>query len=150
MVEGKLILYDVKTVNSRAFTWAKKTGNPMSHYHRMQLGTYMYMLRHTKPIPLVDKLEEARILKISKDDLRMSEQQLFWTPDLEKEVVGYWRTLQGYWDNKKLPRCTCADHENGFMAREAYNPYFFKEQPCSIQYLKLFPELVDKWRKEIT
>lgn len=41
-----LILYDYKTVNSRSFMWAKKNGNAMSHFHRLQLGTYMYMLRN--------------------------------------------------------------------------------------------------------
>lgn len=40
-----LILYDYKTQHSQAFTWAKKQQRPMSHYHTMQLGTYMYMLR---------------------------------------------------------------------------------------------------------
>lgn len=41
-----LILYDYKTVNSRSFIWAKKNNNAMSYYHKMQLGTYMYMLRN--------------------------------------------------------------------------------------------------------
>lgn len=40
-----LILYDYKTQHSRAFAWAKKENKPMSHYHRMQLGTYLYMLK---------------------------------------------------------------------------------------------------------
>jgi hypothetical protein len=44
--EQHLILYDYKTVNSRSFIWAKKNGNAISHFHRMQLGTYMYMLRN--------------------------------------------------------------------------------------------------------
>ena len=85
-------------------------------------------------------LTEARILKIEKDTLMMSEQQLFWTPDLEKEVVGYWRTLNGYWEKKTIPRCTCADFEGGFMSKEAYNPYFYKGEPCSIEYYKSWKE----------
>lgn len=40
-----LILYDYKTQHSRAFMWAKKENKPMSHYHTMQLGTYLYMLK---------------------------------------------------------------------------------------------------------
>jgi len=39
-----LILYDYKTAHSRSFTYAKD--RPMSYYHKMQLGTYMYMLRN--------------------------------------------------------------------------------------------------------
>ena len=45
LIDGKLMLVDYKTQNSMAFSWAKKTNAPMSHYHKMQLGTYMYMLR---------------------------------------------------------------------------------------------------------
>lgn len=42
--KAKLILYDYKTQNSKAFTWQK--GRPMSHYHKNQLGSYMMMLRN--------------------------------------------------------------------------------------------------------
>lgn len=153
-----LILYDYKTQNSRAFSYKRPA---MSHYHRMQLGTYMYMLRTMKGAysKLVEsgvdsqtadsivsskdgvyKLEEARILKISKDDLRMSEEQLLWTPKLEKDIVDFWSTLNGYWKAKTIPKCTCADYEGGFMGREAYNPFFFDGEPCSLKYLKQWKE----------
>ncbi len=144
-----LILYDYKSQNSRAFTYQK--GKPMSYYHRMQLGTYMYMLRKgfkaQDGVDILDprfsgifELSEARILKISKDDLRMEEQQLMWTPELETEVTDYWKRLNRYWDEKQIPPCTCADHENGFLAKEAYNPYFFDGGPCSIK-------LYNKWKE---
>jgi hypothetical protein len=143
LIDGKLILYDYKTVNSKAFTWAKATGNAMSHYHRMQLGTYMYMFRKpTVWLPkndlllMKERMTEGRILKISKDDLRMAEQVLPWTAALEKEVVGYWQTLNGYWQSQTLPQCTCADYENGFMAREKFNPYWYDGEPCSETYFK--------------
>lgn len=144
LIDGNLILVDYKTVNSRSFMWAKKKGNAMSHYHRLQLGTYMYMLRMTpdEKLPkkvyeanrLYTRVSESRILKIEKENLMMMEQQLMWTPDLERDVVQYWRTLNGYWKNKKLPKCTCLDFEGGFMAKEAYNGYFYNEEPCSIEY----------------
>lgn len=136
-----LILYDYKTVNSKSFTWAKKNGGAMSYYHKMQLGTYMYMLRTGwSKLKLWDigntDLTEARILKISKDDLRMDEQQLLWSDELATEVTNYWQTLNKYWESKKLPPCTCADHEGGFLAREAFNPFFFEGAPCSIAWYK--------------
>ena len=155
LADKNLILYDYKTQNSRAFSYKRPN---MSHYHKMQLGTYMYMIRKngitapyeededgvetqfSKAKRLVN-LTEARILKISKDDLRMSEEQLLWTPQLEKEVVGYWSTLNGYWKARKIPKCTCADYEGGFMARQAYNPYFYEDEPCSLAWLK-------KWKEE--
>lgn len=160
--KSHLILYDYKTVNSRSFTWAKQNGNTMSYYHRMQLGTYMYMLRNTPPKkymtePLImpdgstydrsdsyirrwpddintKTLTEARILKISKDDLRMSEQQLLWSDDLAKEVIDYWLELNDWWLKKKIPPCTCADHENGFLAKEAYNDFYYEDEPCSLKW----------------
>lgn len=143
-----LILYDYKTVNSRSFMWAKKNGNTMSHYHRLQLGTYMYMLRKRLEWDAelqvhadnISQLTEARILKIEKDTLMMGEQQLMWTPDLEKDVVDFWRTLNGYWKKQTMPKCTCADYEGGFMAKEAYNGYYYNGEPCSMELYKQWKE----------
>lgn len=147
LVEDSLILYDYKTQNSQAFSWMKKQPDrKMSHYHTMQLGTYMYMLRNPRVAFDVvtvrpENIKEARILKISKDDLRMAEEQLLWTPDLEKKVVEYWTTLNGYWGAKKVPSCTCHLFEvnqktgKGFMADPRYNPYYFNNEPCSLDWL---------------
>lgn len=139
--DNGLILYDYKTQNSRAFSYKRPE---MSRFHKMQLGTYLYMLRNMLEWDAglqvhaddISQLAEARILKISKDDLRMNEEVLMYTPDLEKEVFEYWSTLNGYWKNKKLPACTCADYEGGFMAKEAYNPYFYNGEPCSLEWYK--------------
>lgn len=142
-----LILYDYKTQNSKNFaTYAARP----SHYHKMQLGTYMYMLRKrtdfleqpdskgfAKLHDLARELTEARILKISKDDLRLAEVQYLWSEALEKEVVSYWTTLNGYWKAKTIPKCTCANYEGGFMAKEAFNPYFYEGEPCSMEWYKL-------------
>lgn len=148
LLEDKLILYDYKTVNSRSFMWAKKNGNAMSHFHRMQLGTYTYMLRKSRMASnfkdigdvFYFKVAEARILKIEKDALMMGEQQLMWTPDLEKDVVTFWRTLNGYWKKQTMPKCTCADYEGGFMAKEAYNGYYYDGEPCSMKYYAKWKE----------
>lgn len=132
--EKGLLLIDYKTVNSNAFKYKKDTP---SHYHTMQLGTYLYMLRKDHK-----DLAEARITLISKDDLRMKDQPLLWTPALEKKVVEYWTTLNGYWKKKQLPKCTCGDYEInaktgvGFMADERYNPFFYEGEPCSLAWAK--------------
>lgn len=154
-----LILYDYKTVNSQAFKYKK---DKISHYHMMQLGTYMYMLRTFKKlkdspnelwnIKGLENLTESRICNISKDDLRMSEVQLLWTPALEKLVYEYWSTLNGYWNKKQIPKCTCADYEInaktgvGFMADERYNPYFYEGEPCSVAWLSKHPDLIKEWK----
>lgn len=158
LIDGRLMLVDYKTQNSMAFSWAKKTQRPMSHYHRMQLGTYMHMLRKGDKIKTnpysgavseyveAITLTEARIIKISKDDLRLEEEQLLWNNALEKAVYEYWSTLNGYWANKKIPKCTCALIEPnqktgvGFMSSDKYNPYHFQGEPCSMTWYKLFKE----------
>lgn len=142
-----LILYDYKTQNSRAFTWQK--GRPVSYFHRLQVGTYMYMLRKGAVTDLkqykalqpedVKDLSEARILKISKDDLRMDENQVLWDAELEADVIAYWELLNSFWESKMIPPCSCDKHEGGFMANEAFNPYFYEGEPCSIK-------LYDQWK----
>lgn len=82
-------------------------------------------------------LTEARILIIEKDTLRQKEQQLLWSLDLEVEVRTYWMDLRKYWLDKKLPPCTCADHENGFLAKQAYNPFYYGGEPCSLAWMEL-------------
>lgn len=71
----------------------------------------------------------------------MMEQQLMWNADLKVDVLRYWSDLNTYWAKKKLPPCTCADHDGGFMALEKWNPYFKDGEPCSI---KLYQE----WKEE--
>lgn len=170
LLPPNLILYDYKTAHSASFNY-KKRQTEIGHYHKMQLGTYMYMLNSknqkllndiknmevtaiqlgfpvTADKPGLSKLlpvTEARILSISKDDLRMHEQQLLWSPQLEKEVYQYWSTLNGYWKAKKLPKCTCLDHDGGFMGRKSakgkfYNDFFYKDEPCSMEWYKLWKE----------
>lgn len=156
--EKHLILYDYKTAHSASFKYAK--GRPISRYHKMQLATYMYMLRnrHLDYNPAhgdgrwisTDDLAEARILSISKDDLRMDEKQLMWSEALQKEIVGYWSTLNGYWkayqEKGVLPACTCLDFEGGFLGKRSakgkiYNDFFWKDEPCSQVWF-------DKWKAE--
>ena len=153
-VAQHLILYDYKTAHSKWFEYVKD--RPMSYYNKMQLGTYMYMLRkilesssYRKVQSIISSnlwnieqpLTEARILKISKDDLRLHEQQLMWSDELEKEVVDYWSQINRWWADKKIPPCTCADHEGGFMSKPKWNPYFYEGEPCSLAWHA-------KWKKE--
>ena len=143
-MDRRLILYDYKTAHSASFNYAKN--RPMGDYHTMQLATYMYMLR-TMPKKVKgwnaqlypSNVEEARILSISKDDLRMDEKQLMWSPALEKRVVEYWTTLNGYWKVRTMPKCTCADYDGGFLAKRSakgkiYNDYFYDDEPCSLKW----------------
>ena len=137
-----LILYDYKTAHSASFNYKKD--QPMGYYHKMQLGTYMYMLRQRNTLKHelydgIESLSEARILSISKDDLRLDEKQLLWTPELSDEVLKYWQTLNKYWTDKKLPLCTCLDHDGGFMGKRSkkgkiYCDYYWNDQCCSLEW----------------
>lgn len=158
LIDGKLQLIDYKTAHSASFNYKKN--QDIGHYHKMQLGTYMYMLRKQGLIQVGEQyprgingsthqntkdLQEARILSISKDDLRMDEKQLLWTPNLEKEVYSYWSTLNGYWRNKKLPKCTCDKFDGGFMGKRSskgkvYNDFFYNDEPCSLEWYQLWKE----------
>ena|SRR3990167_1443902 len=163
LIDDKLILYDIKTAHSKWFEYVKD--RPMSYYNKLQLGTYMYMLRNNAQVfanaesknilpthdgtlmPVnLENLTEARILKISKDDLRMHEQQLMWSDVLEQEVKDYWSSINEFWTNKEIPPCTCADYEInsktkiGFMADPRYNPYFYDGHPCSLKWYRQWRE----------
>lgn len=159
----RTILYDYKSQNSRAFTWQKE--KPISYFHAKQLGTYFYItgeiLSGNKKTKAFDKengkyivdvseklrkllpggLDEGRILKISKDDLRMAEVQLRWNEIEKDKVLAYWDELNRWWvrfnATGELPPCTCADHDGGFMASEKYNPFFYNGSPCSEAWLEL-------------
>lgn len=162
---GKLILYDYKTAHSASFNY-KKRQTEIGYYHKMQLGTYMYMLRKVNAKEQywptdngLPELKEARILSISKDDLRMHEQQLLWSPKLEKEVYSYWSTLNGYWKAKKLPKCTCLAIDGGYMGRRSkkgkiYNDYMYTdpetglEEPCSLLWYKLWKDKNDTKKQD--
>lgn len=146
LIKGKPILYDYKTAHSRSFHYAKKLHQEVSHYHQMQVGTYLYILRSLsegKDLPW-EGIEEARVLKISKDDLTMDEYQVIYTPALEQVVLAYWQELNRWWKIKKFPPCTCHLYEGGFMAKEKYNPFFYEGEPCSMEWY----HKVKKERKE--
>ena len=127
------ILYDYKTQNSRAFSYSKFGMNP---FHRMQLGTYLYMINTNTKY----KVKTGRILKISKDDLRLAEEELVYEQALIDDVKFYWETINELWDKKEIPPCQCADLGDGFMADERYNDYYYNGKPCSIEWYKLWKE----------
>lgn len=150
--DSHLILYDYKTAHSKAFDYKQ---DEIGYFHKMQLGTYMYMLRKLKGQTslglqnhsLLKELTEARILQVSKDDLRMREQQLLWSDELEQDIRGYWQALKRYWawykNTGELPDCTCHDPEKdgGWFARrtkkgKVYSDYFWNEEPCSLEWME--------------
>lgn len=95
-------------------------------------------------------LTESRVMNISKDDLRLSESQVLYDAKLEKDVVGYWTTLNGYWKARKLPKCTCLDYDGGFMGKRSkkgkiYNDFMLNDIPCNIEWIKQHKEFMEGW-----
>lgn len=178
LITDRLILVDYKSQHSMSFHWAKKFKRPMSLYHRLQLGTYLYILQciargdkdavalsldeHgeytvdiTEQIHLELKakpLKEGRIVLVSKDDLSTRQEKLLWNPGLEKEVTQYWKSLEGYWVNKTIPRCTCDETSRdpdqkptknnplglGWAATEKYNDFYYEGEPCSLKWYEMW------------
>lgn len=170
IINQHLILYDYKTANSKSFDYPKPN---IGYYHKMQLGTYMYMLRkqvldlraeekklmfgkessedinaleslgwRIGSLPTKELLTEARILTLEKDTLRMKEHDLHWSPELENEVKDYWTTLNKAWEEKRLPACTCLEHDGGFLGKrtkagKVYNDFYYQDKPCSLEWAKL-------------
>lgn len=133
-INGRKVLYDYKTANSKAFNY----DFGLSDLHRMQLGTYMLMLRKEHP-----DLTEARILQIEKDTLRMREHDLNYDANLRDDVVGFWKALNEKWNEYlefgTLPDCTCHLIDNGWMAKrtkagKVYNDFYFNGEPCSMEW----------------
>jgi len=85
-------------------------------------------------------IKEARILTIEKDTLRTKEFVLMWSEELEDDVLNYWNTINTFWNNKKLPPCTCDEQEGGFMAKPQYNPYYYNGEPCSREWYLMWKE----------
>lgn len=88
----------------------------------------------------IANLSEARVYILEKDTLRGKEFEVHWDKELAMDVYQYWSTLNGYWNKNKLPNCTCADFEGGFMAKQAYNDYWYNGEPCSMEWFKLWQE----------
>lgn len=89
------IVYELKTQHSRSFHWMKKRGESAMRHHEMQLWIYLNTL----------KIEEGRILYVSKDDLCLREAVVYWKDDkLAKEVMDEADLLNRAWREKLPPR----------------------------------------------
>lgn len=152
-IGDNIILYDYKTRNSKSFHYASRP----SELHEMQVGTYLYIINNSPKPQFIKtasqgandrrKIKESRILHISKDDLRMTETQYLYTPELENKVKTYWEEVNNLWSKRQMPNCTCAITQGGFMAKAEYNPYFYNNEPCSLEWFKLDSEATNKWEK---
>jgi hypothetical protein len=124
--DGKLILYDFKTVHSRKFMWIKKEAD--LHYH-YQAATYASMVNKPSACLLFDdkgnsfdgfKIDETRICYVSKDDLLFKEVPVFIQLD---ELANDWTPLIAAWDTKIPPIPAPMVWECGYCSYSAHCEY---------------------------
>ena len=140
---GELVLYDYKTVHSQALKYPPELKNT----HRMQVGSYLYLLREKYP-----KLTKARIMEISKDDFLMREIEFDWDDTLKSDLEAYWTELNDWWaiyhETGELPPCTCSERLGAWFATrnkygKVWNGYYFNEQPCSLAWFEQHRQLTN-------
>jgi len=74
---GKELIYEIKSKHSRSFWYMNQKGEGAGEQHKMQLWTYLYLA----------KIEEGRIVYVSKDDLSILEYPVFLKDEKLKEIV---------------------------------------------------------------
>ena len=90
----KRIVYEIKSIHSRAFWHMEREGGAAEHY-KLQLFAYLYMLN----------IDEGRLLYISKDDLAISEYVVLRNnKKLEVEFLREMEILNRAWRDKKPPK----------------------------------------------
>jgi CRISPR/Cas system-associated exonuclease Cas4 (RecB family) len=92
--DGYRILYDIKTVHSRMFHWLEKSGGQAKDHHCCQLTAYKMFSG--------EKIDEARMLYLSKDDLCVSEIPVI-TEKYEQKVIDELNSLNSFWEKGELP-----------------------------------------------
>jgi len=96
---GKNILYDFKSINSRAFKFlaTKKYGASPSHV--LQVATYYLILKTTKE----KEIDEVRLVYVDKDSLKIKEMPIPMTKKIIKATEDDWAECIAYWKKKELP-----------------------------------------------
>ncbi len=118
---GKLILYDIKTVHSRKFHYSvnPRNGNAKDDLNYIaQLHTYALMLEKKYP-----RLTDCRILYVSKDDLSMAEKSYPFTEAARTRVKSEIDQIKMMWDKKEEPKpIPQEDWECGYCVYQAQCP----------------------------
>lgn len=106
-IEGRKILYEIKSKHSRAFWHMDRNGEGANYQHKLQLWTYLWLTG----------IEEGRILYISKDDLAILEYPVRRSnKKLEKEVMRELTLLNEAW-KKKDPTLLPLPESKSWQAR---------------------------------
>ena len=91
------LIYEIKSVNSKAFWWMAKEGWKPKEEHALQVHLYLHYLRKKYPNA------EARLLYVSRDDLTVQELTIEYDEVIAKKAEEKFRLLSKCWKEKKVP-----------------------------------------------
>lgn len=109
---GEWEVLEFKTINSNAFRYATRDPDSMPKpAHVIQVTAYLKALRECGGIdadgnvvpPLGDRLTQARVAYVSKDDLRVEEYDVLWSPVLEADLLSRLAIVESAGHNGPLP-----------------------------------------------
>lgn len=93
-LNGKKLLYEIKSKNSRAFWYMEKQKEGANHHHQMQTWLYLKALN----------IQEGRILYIEKDTMTTLEYPIrLNNKELEKEIMNELNILNQAWKQQLPP-----------------------------------------------
>lgn len=131
---GTWEVLEFKTINSQAF----KYGDLPKEDHKVQAGVYTKCLKETGGLatrsdgvittipPLGDKLNRVRFVYVSKDDMKIEEHTMLWTPAKDFELIQRLALLELHLGNDTLPdRLPFMEKKGKFVQdyRCGYCPY---------------------------
>lgn len=101
--DGKLVLYDFKTVGGKQMYYLKQDRSPKAD-HLAQVRTYHQMYVTTEGgTQEYQSIDECRIAYISRDTLEIVD---LLAPENFHAVNADWQTLIGYWERQETPPMT--------------------------------------------
>ena len=91
------LVYEVKSVNSKAFWWMAKEGWKVKPEHEMQIQWYLHKLKSTYPDI------EGRVLYVSRDDLVIQELSVEYDSTITKQSIDKFTLLDQCWKDQTPP-----------------------------------------------
>lgn len=100
MLNGKLILGDIKTMNNRAYRARQRLPGGYDPCHKRQLGAYFYFLKRD----VYPDLHSARMYYVNKNTGEREEIELIFDDAYFKEIINELKKLNYYWSKQLLPK----------------------------------------------
>lgn len=100
MLNGKMVLGDIKTMNNRAYRARQRLPGGYDPCHKRQLGSYFYFLKRD----VYPELHSARMYYVNKNTGERDEIELLFSDAYFKDIINELKTLNYHWDKQLLPK----------------------------------------------